>query len=453
MAAIGRRLGTPLTPMQSYVADVGTERLPDGSYAYPVVVWTVPRQTGKTTGLRAIGTHRALVAGRDVWYTAQTGKDARARWLDLVTILRADPMFKERIDVALRNGAERVGFPGGAGFHVFAPTPDSLHSYTPPCVFIDEAFALAPGAGDLLMGAISPGQVTLVDKQIWIVSTAGTAASTFLHEWIDRAAAGEPGVALFDWGATDEQDPYDLGDIAAFHPGVGFDFNGKVLTAHDVLAEANRNTRAEYERAYANRRTVTTSHLIPLEVWRRLAAPGAEPPPGRVVLTYDVAADRQSSAMLATWAEEETGTVHTTVIAAAAGVAWLPDAVASATGILRPVLVGAAENGPVLEVTATLRARGHQVRTITEREYATAAGGFLTHIDEATLRHGGTPDGTDVLSRSVTGLVTRAGAVDGVAFSRRHSVGDSSPGVAAALGVHLIGLEPTTRPAVYFSTS
>lgn len=437
--------------MQSYVTDVGTERRPDGSYEYEIVIWTVPRQTGKTTGLRATGTHRAMVLGRDCFYTAQTGKHARARWMELVELIAARDAYRGRYSLSLRGGSECIAFKNGAGFHAFAPTEDSLHSYTPPCVFIDEAFKLAPGSGELLMGAAGPGQLTIVDKQIWIVSTAGTAASVFLHDWIDKAIAGAPRVAIFDWGCRDDQDPYSLADIAAFHPGVGYDFNGKTLTASDVLAEAEKHTRAEYERAYANRRTVTASHLIALDEWAPLRHPAAVDVPEACTLTYDVGADRQGSTLIAAW-KDTAGVVHGSVIAAAAGVAWLPDAVEGARRLLRPATIAAAENGPVLEVTSTLRARGHDIRTVSEREFATAAGALLTNLAEGTLRHDGNADGSDVLSRSVLGLVTRAGAVDGVAFSRRHSVGDSSAGIAYALGTWLAGQQATAKPFVKFAS-
>jgi hypothetical protein len=438
--------------MQSYVADVGTERRPDGSYEHEVVVWTVPRQTGKTTGLRGIGTHRSFARGRDVFYTAQTGKHARARWLELVQLIQQAPAFGDTFDLTLRGGSECIDFRTGAGFHAFAPTEDSLHSYTPPCVMIDEAWKLAPGTGELIIGAAEPGQLTLVDSQIWIVSTAGTAASTFLHDWIDRAIGGEPRVAVFDWGARDDQDPYDLDDIAAFHPGIGFDFNGKTLRPEDVLKASSKLSRAEYERAYGNRRTVTASHLIPIETWVRLRAMSDEthePPPG-CTLTYDVGADREGSSLLATWLDD--GVARVQVQATAPGVRWLTEAVVRYAGKLRPREIAAAENGPVLEVTAQVRARGIDVRTITEREFAASTGGLLTRIDEGTLRHDGNAEGTDALSRSVTGIVTRAGAVDGVAISRRHSVGDTSAAVAAAVGVHVATVQPETKPFTVFAS-
>lgn len=173
-----------------------------------MVVVSVPRQTGKTTLLRAVGAHSCLVCGRDVFYTAQTGKDARERWLDLVKILRVNDALADRVKIGLRGGSEQVVFTDtGAAFRVFAPTPESLHGYTPPKVMIDEAFAQTGMSGELLMGAIGPAQITIRDRQIWIVSTAGTAESTFLHDWIDRGVEGTPRVAAFVWGARDDQNP------------------------------------------------------------------------------------------------------------------------------------------------------------------------------------------------------------------------------------------------------
>lgn len=427
---IARTLGTPLIPWQQHVVDVASERRPDGSYEYPVVVVSVPRQTGKTTLIRAVGTYRALVNRRDVYYTAQTGKDARERWDDLVKIVQVTPAFRNHYRLMRRGGSERIVFDELAGFHVFAPTAESLHGYTPPTVFIDEAFSLSGAAGELLMGAIGPAQLTIRDRQLWIVSTAGTAESTFLHDWIDRAVEGTPRVAGFVWGARDDQDPYNADDIAAFHPGIGFELNHKVLTPADVLEQADRNGRAEYERAYANRRTITTAHLIPADTWRALADPHlAQPAHDELVLAYEVAHDRQSSAIVAGWLSGDRPAAK--IVQAGPGVGWLADAVDALDKAWRPRELVAVDNGPALEVTEELRRRGVTIRAMGEREFATATGAFLTRVDEATLTH----DGDALLEESVTGLVTRPAVSDGVAFSRRHSTGDSSPGIAAAIAL------------------
>ncbi len=449
--AVARALGTPLIPWQSYAADICGERRADGSYEYQVVIITVPRQTGKTTLIRALGTHRALVLGRDFFYTAQTGKDARERWMDLVKILRVNAALKDRVVISLRGGSEQIAFADGGAFRVFAPTPESLHGYTPPTVCIDEAFAQSASAGELLMGAIGPAQITIRDKQIIIVSTMGTAESVFLHDWIERAIGGMPRVAILDWGAGDDVDPYTAAGVESFHPGIGYILNGKVLEAADVLEQIDRNTRAEYERAYANRRTLTTSNLIPADVWRDLGDELLRPPADTrsVHLAYDVSLDRLSSTITAHWSTRD-GKPAAKIVKAGPGVTWLADAVDHLARRWRPAALTAVGNGPVLDVTASIRDRGHQVDELGERAFAAACGALLTMIDTAGLVH----DGSPVFEQSVTGLATRPGAVDGVAFSRRHSVGDSSAGIATAAGMWSLSRASTTsKPVIRFGAA
>lgn len=447
---IAKALGTPLIPWQTHVSFVAGERRPDGSYEYEIIVVTVPRQTGKTTLLRAVGTQRAI-AGRDVFYTAQTGKAARARWADLVKILQLSPVFRNRIDVALRGGSEHVRFlNSGAVFQCFAPTPESLHSYTIPTVMVDEAFAQAAGRGELLMGAIGPTQFTIVDRQIWIVSTAGTAESEWFHDWVERGREGADRVALFDWGATDEQNPYDLDDIAAFHPGVGFELNGKLLTPQDVLSELGKNGRAEYERAFANRRTLTTTNLISPDEWRELELDGTPVLDlSACVLAYDVAHDRASASIVAV--SDQGGTPCGVLLRHQAGTSWLVDAVDELAISGRPIAIAAVDNGPVLDTTAQLRQRGHVPTVLGEREWATASGAFLSRVAERSVTWwADKPESAQLLAASATGLVTRAAAVDGVAFSRRHSVGDSAPAVAFVAGVAVLGQTFTiNEPLIY----
>lgn len=445
-----------MLPWQQYTVDVANERRPDGSYEYQVVVVTVPRQSGKTTLVRANGVHTCVVCGRDVFYTAQTGKDARARWMDLVKVLRLREGWKDRIEVALRGGSEHVTFPGGNVFQVFAPLPESLHGYTPPKVKLDEVFSYTAVQGELLMGAIEPAQFTIVDKQIWIVSTMGTELSTFLHDWIDRGMDGMPRVACFYWGAGDAHDTLNAEHVADFHPAVGFQLGAKIITPADIIEAAEHMSRAEYDRAYGNRRTVTAANLIPLDTWRSCGPlvdengdpiNVIEPPADRadISLSYDVALDRQSAAIVASWVTPA-DRVATMIVQAGPGVTWLAGAVDQLDRSWRPAEVVAAGNGPVLDVTAQLRDLGVDVTELGEREYAAASGHYLTLLDDRRLLH----DGNAALERSVTGLVTRAVA-DAVAFSRRHSVGDSAPAIGSVVGTWAAARREQNRaPSIHF---
>lgn len=438
-------MGTSLIPWQQHVADVSSERRPDGSYEYQVVIVSVPRQTGKTTLIGAVGTHRCLVCGRDFFYTAQTGKDGRERWADVVKRLRAAEAFRGRLDYRTAAGSERVTFPSGAAFRCFAPTADSLHGYTPPAVCLDEAMAHDEATGELLMGAIGPAQITIRDRQLWIVSTAGTAESVFLHSWIDRAMGGMDRVALFLWAAPEGLDPDNLTpeQVAAFHPGVGFELNGKVLTPEDVIAMRASNSRAEFVRAFMNRRTMTAAYLIGPEAVRELADAEVVPPrTDNIVLTYDVAHDRRSSSVVATWRRDD-GRPHSQVVLAGPGYGWLADAVEDLADSWRPAAVAADDGGHAREVTTELEGRGVPVQTLLAREFATATGSMLRRFVDGDYSH----DGSKLLTDGFTGLASRPSS-DGERFSRRHSVGDVSSGIAATVGAYVLDGLPNDQAAV-----
>lgn len=443
VGVIAKALGTPLIPWQQYVADVAGERRPNGEYEHQIVVVSVPRQTGKTTLLRAIGTHRAAVNGRDVFYTAQTGKDARARWEDLIKQVRLSP-FRDMIRLSLRGGSETLWF-GDVGFRVFAPTPESLHGYTPPLVLADEVMAHSESSGDLLMGAIGPAQFTIIDKQIWLVSTAGTAESVFLKKWLETALSGADRVAGFVWAAADEMDPFSVETIEAFHPAIGFELNGKTMTPSDVLVEADRNSRAEYERAYLNRWTVTASHLVPREDWNALTR-NAPPPTDRTkaVLVYDVAYDQMSSSVVAVWHHD--GRPHGKVLMAGPGVGWLVEAMLELRDEWR-CPIAADDNGPGRDITDQLRSRGVDVEVTDNRTFVTATARFLNLIKAGGLSH----DGGKLLADHVAGLATRV-SNDGVALSRRHSTGDVSAATALTVGVWVLDHTPppAQQPLIHF---
>lgn len=439
VAIVAEALGTPLMPWQRLVADVATEQTPEGRYRYPIVVVTVPRQSGKTTLMRAVGVERAIAyPDAPVFYTAQTGKDARERWRDLVKQLRASA-FRSQIDVRQAAGSERVIFPNASEFRCFAPVGAGLHGYTPPTVMLDEVWAHDDAKGEELMGAIVPAQITIPHRQLWLVSTAGTSASGFLRKWVEAGRAGADGVALFEWAAPDTADPYDPDTWRTYHPALDYRRpDGSVqLTVDDLANAAEQNSRAEFERAYLNRWTVTESVLIPAEVWRDLGDELDTPDASDVVLTYDVAHDRRSASIVATW---RTGTqVATRVVMREEGVAWLVPAIEDLVSRRAPLALAADDGGPTRQATDALlrsnvlRDAGVTVKALAPREFAMACGSFLSSIDTRAFRH----DGSDVLADAAAGLVTRPMS-DGVAFSRRHSLGDTSAAIAATVGLWVV---------------
>src|SRR5690348_5373554 len=85
VAKVAAAMGKPGMPWQRGMWDVALELEADGSWAYPIVVVTVPRQAGKTTGFGPVAHERAATTpDAKCWWTAQTRQDARDSWLDML---------------------------------------------------------------------------------------------------------------------------------------------------------------------------------------------------------------------------------------------------------------------------------------------------------------------------------------------------------------------------------
>jgi hypothetical protein len=427
---IADALGTPFLPWQQYAADIAGEVWPDGTYRYKVVVVTVPRQSGKTTLMRAVGCDRCMA--RDAlgcFYTAQTGKDARERWQDLAVQITSSPLAP-LVHLRRAAGNERVVFANGSMFRVFAPVATSLHGYTPPLVMLDEAFAHDEVTGDDLMGAIGPAQITIPHRQLWIVSTKGTAASVFLNRWIAAGRAGAEGVAILEWAAPEGVDIYDPAVWPTFHPGmVQLPGREPLVTPDALRAEADRLPRSEFERAYGNRETRTASHLIAAEAWDRLAETDQRAP-----ATWDGASGAwcvmpggTSSAIVVAWRDQ--WGLHARVARSGPGVSWVAPAVRELRGKgVRDWAVSAA--GPAREVTRELGTPSW-VHQLDGAEYADAWGGLMRHLAERSLMH----DGSEPLAIGAANVATRPMG-DSSAPSLRNSAGDVSALVALMVAAY-----------------
>lgn len=450
--ALARALGRPLMPWQSYVAAVSTERLADGSYAYPVVVVSVPRQSGKTLLLTVLLLLRCIQQDHhQAFYTAQTGKDARARWADMVKLVTSSPL-RSLVRVRRSQGSERLELPNGSMLQVFAPTADSLHGYTPPTVALDEAFAHDERMGDELMGAIEPAQQTLPHRQLWIVSTRGDVDSVFLDSWLEKGAAAVPGVALFDWGAGPHHDPRDPADVLDFHPAVGLPGGlGNGSSVETIVS--SKLSESAYERAYANRPTQGGElKRIGAQEWEDLAHELEPPGDTPLVLTYDVAHDRSASTISASW-RTSAGELRHKLVRWELGVAWCAPAVVELAGRLPNVKhVAADDTGPAREVTAQLKRlrlpRGMEPRILTTRELTVAWGELLELVKVQGFHH----CGNGHLSDAAAAVVVRP-LLDSEAPSRRYSPGDIAPLMTCLVGLYVLQNRPqlAERPVLHFA--
>lgn len=435
VAVVSAALGHPFMPWQDQVANTAGELHPTrpGEYRYKTVVLTVPRQAGKTTLLQAVKVHRALVRPRTaVWMTAQTGKDARKRWRDLVeTVTDRSSPLRSKVKPYKAGGAERLDFVNGSFIAPFAPVPKSMHGETPPLVTLDEVWAYDQAQGDALMAAIPGSQIAVPDRQLWIVTTMG---SQFSHWWnalvTKHRHNTSDDTAYFEWSADEalaETDPAG-DDTLSFHPAVGH-----TQRIEDLRAEHDREPNpANYRRSFLNLTTATDNTIADLAAFDRLVTEGdAAPPRGSLVLGYAVAEQRAGGAIWGAW--DDAGTTRLVTLATDTGAAWIVPAVLQLVAAHSPQVVAANDTPATRTVTDEIARAGVSVKPVAARDYATHCTDLLGRIKDGRLGHdAGGPEPGDPLrdALAVAGLGPVAG---GLGFTERHSRGPIESAQAAAI--------------------
>jgi len=243
----------PLMPWQRHVADVALEINPiNGRLQYRTVVITVPRQSGKTTLMLSLMVHRALGFGdrQTILYTAQTQKAARLKWEEEhVRALDASP-FKNMYTVRYGMGTEQIRWKNGSRHALTAPTEKAGHGEVVDVAVIDEAFSQDDNR---LEQALRPAMITRPEPQLYVISTAGTAKSTYLRGKVDNGrmkVEQEPlgnTFAYFEWSAPLEADPGDPATWWQCMPALGH-----TITEAAIRANYEDMELQEFRRAFLN---------------------------------------------------------------------------------------------------------------------------------------------------------------------------------------------------------
>lgn len=438
VAAAAEFLGGSLMPWQRLVADVAMELDPNnpGAWRYPVVVVSVPRQAGKSFLLRAVMVDRMMAYnGRQILMTAQTGKDARKRWKQIVDELKADKR-KGYFAVRASQGSERLEYLRRGSFIApFAPTPKSIHGDTLHLVTVDEAWAFDYESGLALETAINPTQLTIKDSQLWIVSTKGTANSAYLNELIrkGREAVGNPKaqLAYFEWSADEaaaDRDPYS-DETLSFHPALGH-----TQTADKIRAQATGDVSA-WRRSILNLETATDSTLIEMSIWDNLEGEQTIPNVSDACIAFDVAHDRTAATIAAAWIDDDGG-LNVQILASRPGTEWLAPAIAnlSAAGYRS---ISADSKGPTLTIFQDLEDAGHKLTALTTSEYAAACQLFLDRVKDGAVTHDGSPLLRQALTNAVTRYISQT-----IAFDPVKSAGPIDALRAAAVAAYMASQKP-----------
>lgn len=424
VAKVSAALGHPFMPHQQEIADVSGELLPDGSFRYPTIVVTMPRQSGKTTTLEAVNAHRCMTL-RDfrVWYTAQTGLAAVDVWNEWARDYEVTMGSRWRFR---RSAGQNTALWAATGsfIRVFPPTPESLHSKFTDKVDLDEVFKLSLEGGRLLTQAVIPTQATRKRRQLWIVSTAGNEDSAWFRGWVERgrAAVDDPDsrIAYFEYGAPDDA-PWD--DPAAweeFLPAYGRTIDAQGM--RDALEQLN--SESEFRRAYLNQ--WPSAELSWKAAWPKLVTDAPIPEKARVWLAADAGPELRSASITAAAVDTE-GIVHLEVIDDRPGIEWLRDRLRDLAKKHRARL-SIARGGPIGYLAEDLKNAGIHVDALS-REQAVAAGQrFRALVAAGLVAHRDDPRLNDAVEAAIGRDVG-----DRSAWRRRDTLTDIAPLVAASM--------------------
>lgn len=306
---VSARMGSPLMPHQQHVMDVAYEIGDDGRLKYDEIVWTIMRQSGKTTGVRAKSVWRCS-AGQAVFgqsqvslYLAQTRGAARRKLerdfapglriaskqgsFSEVTNVRLKPQAATEWKLSMNNGQEHLLFGPASYLQIDAPNREAGHGDTVDDATIDEAFA---HQNDDVEDAVGPTMLTRAGKQLWVVSTAGDDKSFYfwpkVRDGRKQVKAGRTSnVAYFEWSLPPEADIDDEHAWWEFMPALGRTID--VDTLRRDLVKARRRTDDEgedrFRRANCNQwvRIPIMSDddkpkVIDPDVWKMRTAPRAK---------------------------------------------------------------------------------------------------------------------------------------------------------------------------------
>lgn len=426
---VARQLGLPLMPWQEQVALVGGELVehPRSGLlipAYREVIFTVPRQCGKTLEVLAWELQRAL--GWDgpqrIVYSAQTGADARKKLLeDQAPILEPRKRLLGVSSVRRAAGSEAVEFKNGSRIGLLASTEDAGHGKTVDLAVKDELFADADDRRDQML---VPAMATRPGAQVVSCSTMGTDESMPWNAAVERGRHAvdtglRSGTAYFEWSAEPDADADDPATWWSAMPALGYTID------EDVVRHARSTLKdGEFRRAFMNIPTRSDTRVIPAQAWSKVCSTDATPH-GSLVFGLDMNPER-SAGSIAVASRELTPVIELVDHRSTTG--WMVDRAVELDAKHGPAVWCVDAGGPAGSLVEPLERAGLQVQKFGPKEIVVASASFYDAVVQTRIcirTH-------VALDEAVAGAVRRT-VGDAWAWARRTAQVDVSPLVAATL--------------------
>lgn len=421
-----RFLGVRLYPWQQWLLIHGLETNPDGSYRFRRIVTLVARQNGKTTLMSVLCAYWLFVdSGRNperspAWKflvvgAAQTLDNARAPYASVLNWCNPAPASDEERALAvpaLQQRVQRVNNSHGeeaiicrnkAQYIVRADR--NIRSKSASRVVFDE---LREQHTDDGWNAVSQTTKAIWSSQLWGISNAGDYRSVVLRRVVDEgralaaswntqvatgertadewAEANDPSYGFFEWSAPDGCALDDLDGVRQANPSMGYG----PMTYRSIVADVNGMTEAAYRtEVLCQWVTADITPYIDPRLWARGTDPASRiPDEGRVVLSVDTSADRETTFIAAAGYRAD-GLPHVELIARRDGMLWVPRYLArlreSWPGIHEIAIQS--KGCPAVDFADPLAEAGWTVHLIEGFRMGAATGRLRDRVRDGKLRH------------------------------------------------------------------
>jgi phage terminase large subunit-like protein len=428
------RAGLNLDPWQRYEFERSLRTNEHGRWSAIEVGVNVPRQNGKGGILEA----RELAGifafeERLIIHSAHLVDTSLEAMERLLWLIEETPDYDCQVKRVVRtNGREGIIFKSGQRIRFRTRTKGGGRGFTADCLLLDEAMFLP----ETTMGALVPTLSARPNPQIWYT---GSAVDQMVHDHGSvfarirrRGIAGDAKIAYFEWSA-----PYEI-DTVSGH----LDERDAWLAANPAMGIRINEEFIQTERGAMDNRTFAVERLgvgdwpsdadaketIEWDKWKALRdnESGMLDP---ICLAFDVPPARDRATIVAAGRRVD-GLIHFEVTNYLRGTGWVPDKVAELFAKNNIHSITCDPASPAAALIRPIENLGIEVFKVGPRDYAAACGAFYTAIEEGTIRH----FGQDELDAAVRNAATRP-LTDSWAWSRKNSISDISPLVAATLAV------------------
>ena len=293
-------LGIMLFLWQRLAADVALEIDPiTRALRYRTVGISVARQNGKTLLVIVRIALELIRPKRTVAYTAQDRNYARRQWEKHCDLLMSIPAFAREVPsdgYVKANGRETLRLRNGSEYIIVTPNEDAARSLTIDLAVIDEAYSQRSMA---IIGGLTPTMITRPSAQLWILSNAGTYASTLFRHYteVGRSAIADSRAKIcwLEWAADLDADLLDPDAWADANPALGL--GGGPLPEHleHQLLDVGEDTfRREHLNQWLDLGTLAGVDAV---AWAACFDP--TPPPTEVTLALDITPERDRGCLAA----------------------------------------------------------------------------------------------------------------------------------------------------------